>query len=488
MRPKRRFETRATSSSTDRTVTKASGSPTLARAGLYLLLVGQLLPVIDFSIVNVALDSVSRSLHANATELELVVSAYGVGFAVCLAMGGRLGDNHGRRQLFGWGIALFSLASLLCGLANSVALLLAARVLQGVGAALSVPQILATIHVTLEGPKHSRALGLYGAVSGLAFVLGQILGGLLVSLDIAGLGWRSVFLINPPIGIAVLLLLRRLVPETRSTSAASIDWLGTALLSVLFLSLLLPIALGPSVHWAWPCFVVLAAIAPLAWLFWRAERHVERQGRTPLVPPSLLRLSNVRFALGFAMLFFTSYGGFMYSLALTLQVGAGFTPLASGNSFVAMGTAFFLGSLVTARIFSRFDRLSVLLMGGATQMAGLLGVIITLGTAWPTLHVLDLAPATMLVGVGQSLMLGSFFRIGLVDLPAHQAGAGSAMLSTVQQAAFSIGPAAFGAILTQSLRWHPGDHRMAGQYAIGVEILFMLLLAGSVLHRRLAAR
>lgn len=220
-------------------------SSRLGLAGLCILLAGQLLPMIDFSIVNVALDALAHSLGASETELELIVAVYGVAFAVCLAMGGRLGDNYGRRRLFVLGVALFAVASLLCGLAGSVWLLLVARALQGVGAALVVPQILATLHVSLSGHAHSRALAAYGAIGGLAFVVGQVLGGFLVSADIGGLGWRSVFLINLPICLGILLCSRRWVPETRAEHAARVDAPGTLLLAALILCLLLPLALGP---------------------------------------------------------------------------------------------------------------------------------------------------------------------------------------------------------------------------------------------------
>lgn len=163
------------------------------RAGLILLLTGQMLPMIDTSITNVALDAITHSLHATATELELIVALYGVAFAVCLALGSKLGDNFGRRRLFMWGVASFGLASLLCGMAGNIEQLLAARIVQGAGAALIMPQILATLHVTLKGTAHAKAISLFGGIGGIAFIVGQMGGGWLVSADIAGLGWRNAF-------------------------------------------------------------------------------------------------------------------------------------------------------------------------------------------------------------------------------------------------------------------------------------------------------
>ena len=190
-----------------------NSSPHLSSTGLVVLLTGQLLPVIDFSIVNVALASISQTLKVTQTSLEMVVAIYGVAFAVSLAMAGRLGDNFGRCRLFGIGVAVFAVASLLCGLANSIWMLLAARALQGVGAALIVPQTLATIHVCLHGREHSRALGIYGSISGISFVIGQVLGGLLVTANWGGSGWRAVFLINLPVCAGVLLLMWRTIPR-----------------------------------------------------------------------------------------------------------------------------------------------------------------------------------------------------------------------------------------------------------------------------------
>lgn len=198
------------------------------RIGLLLLLTGQMLPLIDTSITNVALDSITQSLQATTTQLELIVALYGVTFAVCLALGSKLGDNYGRRRLFMAGVVLFGIASLFCGMANSIHMLLSARVLQGAGAALIVPQILATLHVTLKGPEHARAISLYGGIGGIAFIVGQMGGGWLVSADIAGLGWRNAFFINVPICLLVLMFSQRYVPETTRETRTRIDWLGTS--------------------------------------------------------------------------------------------------------------------------------------------------------------------------------------------------------------------------------------------------------------------
>jgi MFS family permease len=481
-------------------MTSSSSPAQLGRAGLYLLLAGQLLPMIDFSIVNVALDAMAHSLHASEVELELIVAVYGVAFAVCLAMGSRLGDNYGRRRLFGWGVMLFTVASALCGLANAVWVLLAARALQGVAAALAVPQILATIHVTLRGHGHSRALGLYGAIGGLAFVVGQVLGGLLVSLDVGGLGWRSVFLINLPIGLIVTAYTRRLLPETRSPHPASIDWPGTWLLALVILCLLIPVALGPVLNWPWPYQVMLAMVPVLLYALWavelrqerrmslrkkpRGERHAGAAGAAwgpPLLPPSLLRLSSVRFGVWIAILFFSSWSGFMFSMALTLQAGAGMSAMSSGNSFIAMGTAYFIGSLMTSRAVARFDKASVLMFGCVVQMAGVLALMFTLRAVWPEPTVFNLMAATVPIGFGQAFIVGCFFRIGLSEVPPEHAGSGSATLSTVQQSALGLGPALSGSVLTHFLNGPGGNYLNAATAVLIMEFAAVGMLVLSIL-------
>jgi len=469
-------------------MTAAASLPRLGRAGLYLLLAGQLLPMIDFSIVNVALDAMAHALHASEVELELIVAVYGVAFAVCLAMGGRLGDNYGRRRVFTWGVLLFTVASVLCGLANEVWILLAARILQGMAAALAVPQILATIHTGLQGREHSRALGLYGAIGGLAFVIGQVLGGLLITLGAGGLGWRNVFLVNLPIGLLVAALAPRLLPETRSPHPASIDVPGTLLLALVILCLLLPMALGPVLHWPWQCAVALGAVPPLLYALWRVERHQEAVGGFPLLPPSLLRLSSVRFGLGIAILFFSSWGGFMFAMALTLQAGAHLSPLNSGNAFIALGVSYFLGSLLTSRAVARFEKTTVLVFGCLVQMAGLVMMILTLRHVWPEPSVLNLIPASLPIGFGQAFIVACFYRIGLSEVPHAQAGAGSATLSTVQQAAFGLGPAVYGAVLTHSLQTGTGlgNYLPASVSVLQAEfgVMAVLALLALVQHMR----
>ncbi|ENA0609413.1 MFS transporter [Enterobacter bugandensis] len=454
------------------------------RAGLILLLTGQMLPLIDTSITNVALDSITHSLHATATELELIVALYGVAFAVCLALGSKLGDNLGRRRLFMWGVASFGLASLLCGMAGNIEQLLAARIVQGAGAALIMPQILATLHVTLKGPAHAKAISLFGGIGGIAFIVGQMGGGWLVSADIAGLGWRNAFFINVPICLMVLALSRRYVPETRRDTPSRIDWQGTALLAIILCCLLFPMALGPQWHWSWPLKAALAATVPLAWLMVINARKKERADAHPLIPPRLMQLNSIRFGVLIAMLFFSVWSGFMFCMALTMQTGLGMAPWQSGNSFIALGVTYFVSAWFAPRLIARYSTSAILLTGLAIQITGLLALVATFRLWGMHNTALTLAPATGLVGYGQALIVNSFYRIGMRDIKPDDAGAASAILSTLQQAALGLGPAIFGAILLHALQNHHGDYAQAINVFLLVETAMMVALALATLRMR----
>ncbi|RTN99142.1 MFS transporter [Enterobacter sp. WCHEn090032] len=454
------------------------------RAGLILLLTGQMLPMIDTSITNVALDAITHSLHATATELELIVALYGVAFAVCLALGSKLGDNFGRRHLFMWGVAGFGLASLLCGMAGNIEQLLAARIVQGAGAALIMPQILATLHVTLKGTAHAKAISLFGGIGGIAFIVGQMGGGWLVSADIAGLGWRNAFFINVPICLVVLALSRRFVPETRRETPARIDWAGTVLLAVILCCLLFPMALGPQWHWSWPLKAALFAILPLGYLMVLNARKKERENAHPLIPPRLLSLRSVRFGILIAMLFFSVWSGFMFCMALTMQTGLGMAPWQSGNSFIALGVTYFISAWFAPRLIARYSTSTILLTGLAIQITGLLALMVTFHLWGMNNTALTLAPATGLVGYGQALIVNSFYRIGMRDIQPDDAGAASAILSTLQQAALGLGPAIFGAILLHALQHHHGDYTQAINVFLAVETVMMIVLGLATLRMR----
>jgi MFS family permease len=446
-----------------------SSAQALTPIGLMVILVGVLLPMVDFFIVNVALPTIDADLRASQPLLELVVSGYATAYALLLVLGGRLGDNIGRKRLFLIGMAAFTLTSLACGLAPDAIALVVGRIAQGASAALMVPQVLATIQSTTTGQRRTRALGRYGATGGLAAVLGQVLGGLLVSANIDGTGWRPIFLVNVPIGLAGLILARRYVPDTRHGNAARIDGPGTALLGATVLAILVPLTEGRSLGWpAWT--IALLAAAPLAaTAFAAAERRRERAGHTPLVPPSLLRHASMRRGLLLALPFFAGFGAFMFCYALLVQQGLRDSALTAGAGLVPMAATFLLASLSTSRLLARYGA-RVLAAGGLLQAIGLTIIATTVYVGWHDLSLLSLAPGLAIAGFGQGLVMSPLFGIVLSEVPPAAAGAGSGVLTTTQQTALALGVATLGSMFLT----------MAGD-GVGIRTGFLSVLAIQVL-------
>ncbi|MCK7627986.1 MFS transporter [Streptomyces sp. RS10V-4] len=424
---------------------RTAANPLLTPLGLLTVLLGAALPMIDFFIVNVALPTIERDLHAGPATLEMVVAGYGVAYATLLVLGGRLGDIAGRRRLFLWGLAAFGLTSLACGLAPDAWTLVAARVTQGAAAALLLPQVLATIQAATTGKRRAKALSLYGGTAGVSSAVGQVLGGLLVSVDLAGSGWRAVFLVNVPIAAAAWLLAARTVPETRSPHPSRVDGPGTVLLAVALVALLLPLTEGRAAGWPLWSWLLLAVFPFAAGAFVAVERAAERTGRTPLVPPSLFRIPSVRSGLAMIVPFSVGFGGFMFVVAVALQSGLRYGPLAAGVSLVPLCLAFFLASLAGPRLVARFGR-KVVITGSLIQGTGLAALALTVHAGWPGLPVAALAPSMTVLGVGQGLVLPVLMRIVLSELPVTQAGVGGGVMVTTQQSGLALGVATLGTL------------------------------------------
>src|ERR1700761_1245992 len=263
---------------------RAATTTTAGRPGgapLAVMLTGTFMIVLDFFIVNVAIPSMQRQLHASAAGVEWVVTAYGLTYGVGLITGGRLGDRYGRRRMFALGLAIFTLASLACGTAGNVEVLNVARAIQGLGAAIAGPQTLAMIGVTYGGRQRVTAITAYGVSLGLAAVLGQLFGGVLIRADVLGLDWRGCFLVNRPLGVAALAAARRLITESRAPSGARIDLVGTILVTAGLIAVILPLVDGrqaPWAAWSWAC---LAAAGPILAGFAGHQAWRRLHGRTP---------------------------------------------------------------------------------------------------------------------------------------------------------------------------------------------------------------
>lgn len=413
--------------------------------GVLVLLAGAFLPIMDFFITNVALPSIDASLHASAPSLQLVIAGYGVAYAALLVLGGRLGDRYGRHRLFVAALIGFVLTSLACGVAPTIEVLTAARIVQGATAALLIPQVLATFHDTLDGDRKARALALYGATSGIAAVVGQLVGGLLVSADIDGTSWRPIFLVNVPIGLVILLVAARIVPATRSPHPVGIDLPGTILFAATLVALLVPLTEGNELGRPWWTWLLLALAVVLAAATYGVERRAEQRGEVPLLPPSLLRLPSMSRGLAMVLAFSIGFGSFMFVFALTVQDGLHADALHGGLAILPMALLFFAGSVLAPRLISRFGR-AAMSAGAVVQLAGLAWLVAQLVTDWPHVGLWAMAGPLALVGAGQSMLFTGLFRSVLTDVPAHLGGIGSGVLITLQQSGLALGVATLGTL------------------------------------------
>jgi MFS family permease len=443
---------------------------------LVIVLAGMFLSLADFFIVNVALPSIDDDLHPSTGGLELVVAAYGIAYAVLLVTGGRLGDAVGRKRLFVAGMAAFTVTSLLCGLAPSIATLVLARAAQGAAAAFMVPQILATIQATSTGPARTRALAAYGATGGIAMVVGQALGGALVSWNIAGSGWRPIFLVNVPIGLVTLVLAAKFLPETKAQKASKPDIPGSLLLAATVLAVIVPLSVGRALGWpAWSWLLLIASPFLAGLLAW-TETRLDRNGGAPMLPPSLLEHRSMSRGLLMAVPFFTSFGAFMFVYTVAVQQGAHLTPLHAGLALVPCALGFLVASLSTPRLLPRYGT-KVLTAGALIAGLGQVVTAIVAGQAWPHLTILNLGLPTLIVGIGQGLVLSPLFGVLLSEVPVLRAGTASGMIGTVQQTALACGVATIGSLFLSLSAADSLGLRDAFVLVLAIEAGFALLVA-----------
>jgi EmrB/QacA subfamily drug resistance transporter len=409
---------------------------TLGWAPLVLILAGTFVTFLDFFIVNVALPSIAGDLNAGPSAVSLVVAGYALTFAVGMIPGGRLGDRYGRRRMFGIGLAAFTLTSALCGLAPTAGVLVVARLLQGAAGALITPQVLALVGAVYTGAARAKAFAAYGFAMGIAAVAGQLLGGALIEADLAGSGWRAIFLINVPVGALALPLLRRVVPESRGAQSP-LDLTGAALVTVAIAAIVLPLVEGRE-H-GWPIWTVLSlAASPLLLAGFVAH---QRGRAVPLVDLSLFR--NRSFVVGSltAMTFALVPGAFFFVLALYLQDGRGYGALFSGVVFAAVGLGYF-AALVLAEPLAARLRHQVLALGAVLVAAG----CSVLAAAARAASSSELLPGLALVGFGIGLVLVPLSSAVLAGVDPLQAGSAAGVLSTAQQVGAALGIAVIGVV------------------------------------------
>jgi EmrB/QacA subfamily drug resistance transporter len=409
--------------------------------------------ILDVFIVMVAAPSISTDLHTSSSDIQWVVAAYLLAYAMTLITGGRLGDIAGRRRLFRAGLVVFTTASALCAAAPTPATLIAARVVQALGSAAMWPQVLSIIQVEFAPAERPRAFALLGVVQGAASIAGQIVGGGLISLDLLGLGWRWVFLVNVPVGLAALIASGRVVPESRSPVAHRLDVPGVALATLALALLMFPIVEGRDLGWPWWAGALPAGAAFLAW-----ERRVVAAGRSPLIELRLFAERGFRIGVAAAVALFVVPSFFLF-LGLYLQDGGGVTPIESGVAFAPLAAAFVGASLLGPRVgAARIDRLPV--VGGIAIALGMSTTIAALAVSGDAFLPGLIVVAVIPVGIGMGLSVPPLINLVLRSVATDDAGSASGTLVTAQQVGNALGVALVGAVFFGRL----GDGTATGPY------------------------
>ena len=431
---------------------------------------------LDFFIVNVALPAVQTDLHADAAAVSLVVAGYGLTFAAGMITGGRLGDLYGRRRMFAIGLILFTLTSAACGLAPDASALVIARVLQGAAGAIVTPQVLAILGTVYAGSRRATAFAAYGFAMGIAGVLGQLFGGILIDADVFGLGWRAIFLINVPVGIATLAFAGA-IPESRG-QRVRLDLRGVVLVVAAVAALVLPLVEGREHGWPVWTWVSFALVPVLAAATMAHLRTGLRHGRPMLVDLALFRAPG--FALGSltAMTFALVPPAFFFVLALYLQQGRGFSAVFSGTVFASVGAGYFLALIVAAPLAARLGK-QVLAAGSVAVAVGCAVLADAAGAA----SSLDLLPGLALVGFGIGLVLVPVSSVALQHVPAAEAGSAAGVFATAQQVGGATGVAVIGVIFFDVL----GPGRFVHAFTVSLWVVAALCVLSAVLVQRLPA-
>jgi MFS family permease len=418
------------------------GAPAAARGPeLAVLLVAQALAAMADAVVTVSAPAIRATLHSSGAELELIASGFVLAYAAVLMTGARLGD-YGHRRLLLTGLGIFTAAAAASGAAPTAWVLITSQVVQGIGAALMVPQVLSLIQIRFTGLARSRALALYSMVLAAGVAAGQLLGGLLATADPFGLTWRSMFLIQVPAGAATLIAARLTLPATRPRAPRPIDVTGVLLLSAAMVAIIVPLTFGNSSHWpAWTLITLAAGIAGLGTFTWLQRASAARGGH-PLVDTAAFAPAGVKSGLAVVFLVMGGYGALLFTLALHLQEGYGYTPLASGLTFATYAIGFAAANLAWSRLPQRFHRI-VPLTGLIilTIAEAILGITVRAGWAYPVA-----GPMLLAAGAGH----GAGFGALVPQLTARTRPASiptiSGLITTITQLAIVVGIASLGGL------------------------------------------
>lgn len=417
---------------------------------LFVLLIANFMNLIDVTIVNVALPSMRENLGATDSQIEWVIAAYILAFALGLLPFGRLGDILGRTKLFLWGVAGFTAASALCGLAPNIEFLIVARIIQGLAGAMMTPQVLAIATVTFPPQERGQAFSLFGLSAGLASVCGPILGGILVSANLFGMEWQPIFLVNIPIGIAAVIAGWFLIPRLPGHAEIKNDYVGITLFGLGIVSLVFPIVEGRAYDWAPWIFVMMATGVVLLALFVLWTRARAKAGQPQLLNFDLITNRQFMFGAFVTTVFASGIPGMFMVISLLLQGGFAFTPLESGLTNTPFSVGVLIASAIAGRFGSHYLR-SRLATSGALLVIGITWMHFYIAGVTDSIDHWQLLPPLLIAGIGLGLGFSSLFQLVLANVPPRDAGAGSGALQAFQQVGGALGVAIIGQIFFTNL-------------------------------------
>jgi MFS family permease len=443
--------------------------------GLFAALTAPFLGVVDFFVVNLAGPALEKDLGATYAQVELTLALYGLGYAVFVVTGGRLGDTFGRRRVFLAGLLAFVVTSVLVACSTSAWFLLGARLLQGLAAAIVFPQVLALVTVMFPEHERPKALAYFGLTVALASITGQVLGGMLLRLNPLGLGWRALFLVNLPIGTAAFLLARRTLREVRTQDPPTLDVAGVVMATIALAMFVVPLTIGHEQHWpAWSIWTLVGAV-PALWAFLALERHAKASGRDPLIDLNLFRSTSYRRGLAMIACYFLGPSAVYLILSLYQQLGNHRDAMSAAQTFLPAACATVVASITASRGAAGHRRL--FLYGGmACVLAGIATMVASLALAPGPGGDVSLAAGLALYGFGNGAVSPVLYATILRGVPARSAGPASGVLATVQQVAAVLGITVIGLVFATALRGTSTEsYARAGAIALSVNLGSMVL-------------
>ena len=420
---------------------------------LTVLLVGAFMALLDTTIVNVAIPTIRTSLAASNATLSWIVSGYALAFGLALIPAGRVGDRLGHKWVFITGLALFTVASLACGLARDDTQLIAARAVQGLAGGMFFTPITALIQLMFSDRKRARAFAMMGATIGFSVALGPLVGGLIIQASGADAGWRMVFDVNVPLGVLAVIAAVRLLPAGAENADTGADWAGLVLLSAGLVALLTPMIQGQQEGWPPWTYASLAGAVVLLALFAVWERHVEKIGGNPLVPPRLFAHPSFTGGVLLALVYFAAFTSIFFTIALLWQAGLGHTALQSGLVVTPFAIGLIGGASQSDALASRFGR-SLLVIGLGMVALGITAVWLVLALTLPTGYSgWQLVAPLFIAGLGSGFFIAPNIDFIVATVDPGDAGAASGVIGTTQRVGSAIGIAIIGTILFGTLHF-----------------------------------